>query len=185
MNHSIRAWDPASDDVVALTGLLHRAYAGLLQMGLRFTATSQPPETTQERLEAGECFLLEVGGTVVGTVTLSFPVERWEGDPPYYSLPGVALLSQFGIEPGLQGKGLGRAMLDFALDWCRAKGAAELALDTSDEAIHLVGMYERWGFMVVARHRYAYVNYASVVMSRPVARPQASTTTGSGDSSDA
>jgi GNAT superfamily N-acetyltransferase len=163
---SIRPWDWESDDIEALTRLLHRAYAGLLVQGLRFSATSQPPEVTRSRMWGSSPFVMETGGRIIGTVTLSYPIALEEGDPLYYAKPGVALLSQFGLEPEFQGKGLGAVFFRHCLEWCRAAGAGEIALDTSNQALHLISMYEHWGFRTVARHQWPEANYESVVMAR-------------------
>jgi hypothetical protein len=50
---TIRPFSEADDDIGALTGLLHRAYAPLASRGLRFTATHQLPEVTLRRLHRG------------------------------------------------------------------------------------------------------------------------------------
>ena len=43
----------------------------------------------------------------------------------------------------------------------------ELALDTSENATHLIALYEKWGYTQVATHDWRPgVNYLSVVMSK-------------------
>ena len=162
----IRPLDWSRDNIDSLTDLLHRPYAGLLAQGLRFTATSQTSETTRHRMWGSSPFLMEVHGVVVGTLTLSYPISHEDNDPEYYAQPGVALLSQFGLEREFQGVGLGAAFCRFAVDWCVTQGATELALDTSDQATHLIEMYDHWGFRAVDQHQWGSVNYRSVVMAR-------------------
>ena len=47
---SIRPW-PAGDALDALTALLHRAYAPLAAAGMSFTAATQTPEMTAQRMQ--------------------------------------------------------------------------------------------------------------------------------------
>src|ERR1041384_3316074 len=154
----IRPWNWETDDLVALTELLHRAYAVLKDQGLNFVATWQTPEITRDRMWGSAPFVMEVEGRIVGTATLSYPVIQDPEDPPYFTRSGVALLSQFGIEPEFRGKGLGSKFIRFALDWCRQAGARELALDTADQAVDLLAMYRHWGFQEVGRHRWPTAN---------------------------
>jgi len=122
-------------------------------------------------MEGGHPFLFELDGQMIGTMTLSYPVRHWDNDPVYYARPGVALLSQFGLEPAYQGQGYGRVLFDHAVAWCSGHGCSELCLDTSDQALHLIRMYEHWGFRVVAAHRWQSVNYSSVVMALDLLQP--------------
>lgn len=152
------------DDLAELTALLHAAYRGLAERGLRFVATAQSVETTRERAESGECFVARSENGLAATITL-YPPGYGEGTP-WYRRPDVAHFGQFGVRPDLQGKGVGRAMARHIEQRARELGARHLALDTSDQAEHLVAMYERWGYRIVERVRWQSVNYASVVMSK-------------------
>ena len=82
----------ADDDSIAeLTTLLRRAYGPLAEGGLRFVATYQAEETTRIRSERGECWVGELDGRLVATVTLSPPgSERSERAPAWYHRDGVA-----------------------------------------------------------------------------------------------
>ena len=50
------------DDVELLTEMLHRAYAPLAALGLRYSATHQSPEVTRRRLDKGYSLVAEVEG---------------------------------------------------------------------------------------------------------------------------
>jgi GNAT superfamily N-acetyltransferase len=41
---------------------------------------------------------------------------------------GRAELHRLYLDAGLRGKGVGRALVDVVLDWCRARGIARLVL---------------------------------------------------------
>jgi GNAT superfamily N-acetyltransferase len=155
----------STDSLDALTDLLHRSYAPLLAMGLRFVATHQDVEVTRSRVSGGQCFVAVEDGELIGTLTVYLP----EGDESgYYARPGVAHFGQFAVDPGRQGAGVGRRLLDAAESYARSNGCRELALDTSDQATHLIELYKRWGYEIVDNVRWSEVNYASVVMAKPL-----------------
>ncbi len=163
----IRAFDPRVDDAAALTRLLHAAYAGLLEQGLEFTATRQSAETTLERIQGGVCWVAVDGPEFVGTATVR--PGYLDNAVRYYRRPGVAVFGQFGVAPSRRGEGIGRALLGACVEWSAAQGLSEIALDTSDQAAHLIELYRRWGFAVVDTHDWRPgVNYTSVVMARPL-----------------
>jgi GNAT superfamily N-acetyltransferase len=164
----IRPLAPA-DSIAELTNLLHRAYKPLADMGLRFVATWQDEAITRRRIAKGECWVAEEAGRLVGTVTF-LPIASTSGSP-WYDRPDVASLQQLAVDPSRQGSGLGGRLIDTALERARATGAAELALDTSEQALHLIELYSRRGFRFIEHVRWPAVNYRSVVMSKSAAAP--------------
>ena len=159
----IRQLAPA-DSLKELTHLLHRAYAQLGGMGLNYTAVSQPTETTARRLSGGCCFVAEWQGQLAGTV-LAKPTEH-SSDCEYFARQGVATLRQFGVEPQLQGRGIGRALVHACEAWAREREFRELALDTAEPATHLLQLYSRLGFSPVGFVQWSGKVYRSVVMSK-------------------
>ncbi len=157
----VRRLEPG-DSLEDLTALLHRAYASLAQMGLRFVATYQDVQTTSDRVAAGECFVAVECQDLVGTITL---YQRGEGCATY-DREDVAHFGQFGIEPSAQGKGVGRALLTKVEERARELGKTEIALDTSEQATHLIALYRRWGYAVVETIQWPVTNYRSVVMTK-------------------
>ncbi len=152
------------DSLEELTGLLHRAYKQLADMGLRYLATHQTVEQTRRRVESGECFVAEYEGKIVGTVCL-YTVPGTEA-PDWYRRDDVGWFGQFGIDPAMQGSGLGNRMMRFVEKRALALGLRELALDTSEKATHLIDWYERHGWRVVEEADWSVTNYRSVVMSK-------------------
>jgi GNAT superfamily N-acetyltransferase len=144
--------------------LLHRAYAELAEMGLRFMATHQSSDVTRERCERGECWVAEAEGRIVGTVVYYSP--RRSGGCPWYDRPDVASFGQLGVEPASRSQGIGTLLLAKAEERAREDGATEIALDTSEQAHHLIALYERRGYRIVERTKWEEVNYASVIMSK-------------------
>lgn len=160
----IRPWS-SEDSYQELTSLLHRAYAELAERGLNFTATDQTVETTQRRVESGQTWVAEHDGRIVGTITFYVGAKEWQ--PRYYANPGVAFFGQFGVDPSARGMGIGAMLHQKVLDLAVEQGMKQLALDTSDQALNLIRLYESWGYKVVDRHVFGgSINYASLVMAR-------------------
>ena len=154
----------ADDNLTELTALLHRAYAGLAAMGLNFVATYQDVQTTQSRIEGAECYVAEIDGRVVGTITFRDCART--GGCDWYDRPDVASFGQFGVEPSLQGHGIGSALLAFVELRAKELGASEVALDTAEPAKHLLDYYSRHGYRIVDRVKWDVVNYSSVIMTK-------------------
>lgn len=57
------------DSISEITALLRRSYKRLAELGLRYTATWQSDEITQERLNKGTTFLA-LNPEIVGSITL-------------------------------------------------------------------------------------------------------------------
>lgn len=156
------------DSVEELTNLLHRAYAPLAQAGFRFHASWQDADVTRRRADEGECWVLELDGRIVGCGTLRLPGS--DKGTPWYEQPGVAVVGQFAVEPSLQRRGLGTALLVHLERRARAVGAEHVALDTAEGATHLVDYYGRLGYGFVEHAQWDLANYRSVVLSKPIAR---------------
>src|SRR5688572_26244140 len=152
-----------SDDIAALTRLLNEAYQPLADAGLRFFASYQNEKQTRQRLKAGHPLIAELGGAVVGTITVAGPDP--ESKCLYYRRPGVFCLGQFAVRTDLQGQGIGRALLQAAEDRARFLGAAEVVLSTAESATHLRDWYERLGFHFVEFVAWSTTNYRSVILS--------------------
>lgn len=167
---SIRPW-LATDSAAELTELLHRAYARLAAMGLRFWATHQSAEVTEKRIASGECLVAVADGVICGTI-LFRPAATTTGSP-WYDRPDVASFGQFAVEPGLQSQGLGRRLIAHVEDRAAASGARELALDTAVPATHLVEWYTRLGYRFIEYAQWQHTNYRSVLLSKAVGHSQA------------
>ena len=153
-----------SDSITELTQLLHRAYAQLAAMGLKFVATHQDVETTKHRLKDAECYVAELDGRIVGTILFRPPGTARGCD--WYNRSDVAIFGQFGVEPAVQGHGIGGALLDHVEQRARELNATELALDTAESAHHLIDLYSKRGFRIVGNVKWDPVNYRSVIMSK-------------------
>lgn len=156
------------EDLLALTELLHRAYAELAARGLNYVACRQTVEVTERRVRAGHCLIAEVDGMVVGTITVR--KSNPEAQVPTYRETGTFTFGQFGVDPTIRGQGIGRALHEHALRFAEENGGTAMALDTAAPAVHLIALYSKWGYREVGRHRWDVTNYESVVMKKEIER---------------
>ena len=152
------------DSLAELTELLHRAYKALADMGFRFVASYQDEEETRRLASSGECWLALEGERIVGTITYYSP-EATDGNE-WYDRHDVAMFGQFAVEPELQGRGIGAMLMNRAEERAREDGAAEIALDTSEGAHHLIAYYGGRGYRHVGYTQWSVTNYRSVLMSK-------------------
>jgi len=160
---SIRRLSP-DDSFAALTDLVHRAYAPLGAAGQNFTAVDQSEETTRDRCGRGTTFVAEEDGRIVGTLTVAGP-EATRGYAPF-ATPTSWHLEQFAVDPALQGKGVGRALVSHAEQFARERAARTMLGDTSERATHLIALYERADYRVVGHLQWPGKTYRSVVMEK-------------------
>ncbi|GLW68910.1 hypothetical protein Kpho02_12090 [Kitasatospora phosalacinea] len=149
------------DSVEDLTRLLHRAYSDHAAAGRVFFASYQSIEDTASRLERGECWLALRGTALAGTVTLAAPYEAPDGYP---APAGAGSFWQLAVDPAYRGTGLGQRLLALAEERIAVLGATEVVIDTSVEAIELVGWYRRRGYDPIGTWRWDVTNYESVVL---------------------
>lgn len=155
------------DSLDELTGLIHRAFEPLGQLGLRCVGVNQAVADTARRIGRGDCLLALRERRVVGTVTME-PSDV-ASSCAWYRRRDVASLHQFAVEPAEQGRGCGTLLLRCAEAWARKRGCRELALETPESASRLVSHYLSRGFRLIRRWHKQGVSYTSVVMSKPVA----------------
>jgi GNAT superfamily N-acetyltransferase len=154
-----------TDDIEALTALLHAAYAVLGDAGLNYTAVDQSPETTRKRLSGGAGFVaIDGDGRVVGTIVYHAPgIIR---STPWLERPGVAHFGQFAVAPAFQRHGSGSLLLNHVETVAQAAGAAEIALDTAETAHTLVDWYVKRGYRAVEHAQWKGKRYRSVILSK-------------------
>lgn len=158
----IRRFEP-DDCVDEITSLLHRAYKKNADMDIHFVASHQGADVTQERLDQGSAFIAELDGKIVGTITLTYPIDVPHAE--YHTDRRLASFGQFAVEPGLQGSGLGRILIQTVEAEAMRLGAEEICLDTAQPAAHLISYYQRLGYEIRAEADWRpEVNYKSWVM---------------------
>jgi GNAT superfamily N-acetyltransferase len=123
-------------DAPEVARLLHEFQA-------EFDETSPAVETLEERygdlIRSKEMIVLLVGEGPDGFAQLRFR-------PWVYSAGLCAYLEELYVVPPLRGQGLGRALLETAMETARAEGAEQMELGTSENDTAARGLYESAGF---------------------------------------
>lgn len=105
------------------------------------------------RIAAGQAWVLEDGGTVVGLVVI-------EREPDHLMLDNIA------IDPARQGRGDGRVLLDFVEAEARRLGLAEVRLYTNVLMARNIALYAKRGYAETARRQEQ--GFARVFMAKRV-----------------
>jgi len=157
----------STDDLASLTELIHSAYAPHAASGLRYWATHQSVEDTRIRFSRGLGLVAEVGGEIVGTITVSPPEPA--SKVPLLAEPNTWSFGQFCVSPKHKGKGYGRQIHDSAVKVAIAHGCKKMALHTAQPAVALIEMYRSWGYELVGTCDWRpHTNFLSVLMAKLV-----------------
>lgn len=160
-----------SDPISQITRLLHRAYAKQVEMGLKPLAGRQDDATTAERAANSECYVATIpeqhAERIVGVIL--FEEHENVTFPPFFLLPHVAHFAQFGVDPDVQGRGVGRSLLETVERRARENGATELALSMAEPDRDLYDFYLKRGYRFVGHWQWPYTNYRSCILSKALA----------------
>ena len=156
------------DSIEELTRLLNRAYRPLAEMGLKYLATHQDSAMTSKRIRHGTCLVAVLDYQMVGTILYEPP--HIKGETAWFDQPTVAKISQMGVEPECQRRGIASRLMIEAENLARVDCAQELALDTAETAYHLIKWYERLGYRFIEYCNWEITNYRSVIMSKSISR---------------
>jgi streptothricin acetyltransferase len=66
------------------------------------------------------------------------------------------------VDAGCRGQGIGRALMDRAVEWAREKSCPGLALETQDNNVTACRFYETYGFRPGGFDCLVYHNFAEV-----------------------
>lgn len=93
----------------------------------------------RDLLAGGDTAVLLAGAGPDGVAVLRFRPALWTEALECY-------LAELYVVPPLRGRGLGRALLEAAIDLARERGADHMDLGTSEDDVAARGLYERLGF---------------------------------------
>ena len=96
-------------------------------------------ERVRQLLAGGETAVLLGGAGPEGVAVLRFRPAIWTESLECY-------LAELYVVPERRGQGLGRALMEVAIELARKKGANHMDLGTSEDDVAARGLYERLGF---------------------------------------
>jgi len=96
-------------------------------------------ERVRQLLAGGETAVLLGGAGPDGVAVLRFRPAIWTESLECY-------LAELYVVPDRRGQGLGRALMEVAIELARKKGANHMDLGTSEDDVAARGLYERLGF---------------------------------------
>lgn len=91
-------------------------------------------------IERGEALVLLAGEGPDGVAVIRLR-------PAIFNDGNYALLEELYVAPSLRGRGLGRALLEAAMDAARERGAVFMEIGTSEDDTAARGLYESAGFV--------------------------------------
>lgn len=147
----------ARDSFETITDLLHRAYQPVADGGVVFGSATQDAETTARRAAQGQCFVAESRGRIVGTITVCGAddpaVAPWAADVASFRDRHTAHFHQFAVDPGAQGRGLGRRLVGACEQWAAENGYKRMSFQIAEHATALRALHERLGYVEITRLR--------------------------------
>ena len=96
-------------------------------------------ERVADFIEEGEAVFLLIGDGPDGIAQMRFFPSLWSGELDAY-------LEELYVVPGLRGRGIGRALLEGAMETARAAGATRMDLNTGETDAAARALYESTGF---------------------------------------
>jgi ribosomal protein S18 acetylase RimI-like enzyme len=96
-------------------------------------------DRVRELLDGGDTAVLLCGDGPDGLAVLRFRPALWSRAPECY-------LAELYVVPARRGHGLGRALMDAAMELARERGADHMDLGTSEDDVAARALYEKLGF---------------------------------------
>jgi ribosomal protein S18 acetylase RimI-like enzyme len=120
-------------------GKLYHELCGYDRNFERFVARELDEFLEQYDTEKDRIWIAEKGGKIVGTIVI-------QGRSGY-----VAQLRYFLLDPDARGHGLGKRLMQEAMDFCRDKNYTNVYLLTTEELGTAAELYRRHGFKITKR----------------------------------
>jgi ribosomal protein S18 acetylase RimI-like enzyme len=114
-------------------------YAFNVEFGEETPAAELIADRAAPLIESGELTVLVAGNGPDGFASLRFR-------PSLYTGALDAYLEELYVVPQRRGRGLGRALLEAAMEHARKRGAAHIDLGTSEDDVAARALYESAGF---------------------------------------
>ena len=125
-----------AEDVFAIKLMVDAAYSKYIERLGKLPAAMN--SDYDKLLETQNVYVLRLGGRVVGSILLSR-----DGD--------AIKVNNLVVDPSAQGRGYGRALMDYAEDVARAQGLAAVTLFTNEKMHENIALYMKIGFTETGR----------------------------------
>lgn len=129
----IRSFEPGTSDAEAFRSLNEEWITRFFAMEARDFEILRDPESSILK-QGGHIYMACMGPEAVGCVALESAGE------------GVYELCKMAVKPNLRGQGVGRRLIEYAIEQARALGAESLSLGSSTKLPNAVYLYESVGF---------------------------------------
>ena len=141
----------AKEEDIAAVAALYDAVCDTLEAGENYPGWAKGDYPTRRDAEmgeaAGELFVTEEAGEILGTMMLREEQERNARSAPWQ------------LRPDCRGGGVGRALLGYAEAWAKAQGKRALRLDVHEINTPAIKLYESCGFRYIATVDLGYGAY--------------------------
>jgi ribosomal protein S18 acetylase RimI-like enzyme len=94
------------------------------------------------RAREAELWVADLGGEVVGTVTIALPGSAWQE----IAREGEGEFRMLAVSPAARGRGIGDALVGLVVERCRAAGCSSIVLSSVTVMRAAHRLYERLGF---------------------------------------
>jgi len=125
-----------AEDVPVIRQMVDAAYSKYIERLGKLPAAMN--SDYDKLIETQNVYVLRIGGRVVGSILLSR-----DGD--------AIKVNNLVVDPSAQGRGYGRALMDYAEDVARAQGLAAVTLFTNEKMHENIALYMKIGFTETGR----------------------------------
>lgn len=148
----LEVWDATAVDAPAIAALRSLAADRLTAAhGSGHWSTPATEQGVLHSLRHARVLVAGDGDRIAGTLRLATR-KPWAIDPTYFTPVQRALyLTDMAVDPALQGKGVGRALLEHALVVAKGWPSDGIRLDAYDAAAGAGGFYSKCGFREMGR----------------------------------
>jgi GNAT superfamily N-acetyltransferase len=133
----------AADDDIAAAGDVVRAGYFALGGYPHDEAYDHEIGDIASRLDVTEVIVAELHGRIVGCVTYIADAHNPFAE---HGDTGAATFRYFGVDPAVQGVGIGTAMVSYVIERARADGKERIRMHTLTMMRSAMRLYERFGF---------------------------------------
>ena len=131
-SYSIRVASVA--DVPAIVALVNVAFNMEINLEIFLEGVRTDEKNVSELMQKGQFFLMEENTSrLIASIYMELRGERG-----YFGM--------LAVEPSLQGHGLGRAMIEFAEEYCREQGCTIMDLKVLSPRVELLPYYHKLGY---------------------------------------